>query len=154
MKIYAGIGSRKTPKDIIEIMEEIGASLARREWLLRSGGADGADSAFEKGCDVAESNKEIFRSNDAEPWAFEEAKKHIPKNRPPFNTWKPYVQGLIARNMMQILGKNGDEPVRLVICWTPATKDGGGTGYALRCALSHDIPVYNLIEQEISNRFL
>ena len=144
--IYAGIGSRKTPAFALGIMEIIGTLLARQDWTLRSGGAVGADKAFEKGCDAAEGKREIFLASDGDPdWARKEAEKHIPENRPPFHTWKPYVQGLIARNMMQILGRNGDEPVNMVVCWTPASvKDGGGTGYALRCATSREIPIYNM----------
>ena len=128
--IYAGIGSRKTPEFVLEILEVIGLLLARQGWVLRSGGAVGADKAFEKGCDEVEGKREVFLAVDGDPdWAREEALKHIPENRPPFHTWKPYVQGLIARNMMQILGRAGDEPVDMVVCWTPASvKDGGGTG--------------------------
>lgn len=161
-KIYAGIGSRSTPEDILELMELIGYKLAD-EWILRSGGAQGADSAFERGCDaytkynggLALGEKEIFRSGDAKPWSLGEAEKHIPANRPPFNTWNLYVRGLIARNMMQVLGSNGDKPVTFVVCWTMANvKDGGGTGYAIRCAQAHDIPVYNLQEVGMHERFL
>lgn len=52
MKIYAGIGSRKTPKKILEQMRNISSFLAKEGYTLRSGGADGADSAFEDGCDL------------------------------------------------------------------------------------------------------
>lgn len=46
---YAGIGSRETPEHILSIMRHIGAYLASEGWVLRSGGADGADTAFEVG---------------------------------------------------------------------------------------------------------
>lgn len=151
---YAGIGSRKTPDDILYIMKEFARRMAREWWVLRSGGAAGADQAFETGCDMAPGKKEIFKSGDAADWSYEEAVEHIPENRPPFNLWKPYTRGLIARNMMQILGPKGDDPVKFVICWTPADiKDGGGTGYAIRCAVSRKIPVYNLHDESILNRF-
>lgn len=150
--IYAGIGSRSTPSDILSIMNEIGSKLGQLGWILRSGGALGADTAFELGCLRAGGQKEIFKSEDAKKWAFEEARKHIPSNRPPFGSWKPYVQGLIARNMMQILGRDGDQPVKLVMCWTMAKKQGGGTGYAIRCAEAHDIPVFNLIDDDVKQR--
>ncbi len=143
--VYAGIGSRKTPKRITELMARIGSFLGSKGWTLRSGGADGADKAFEFGCDAEQGTKEIFRASDAEPWAFTEAARYIPDNRPPFETWKPYVRGLIARNMMQILGRSGNEPVAFVLYWTQASiVDGGGTGYALRCAENYGIPMYNL----------
>jgi len=47
--IYTGIGSRDTPKDIQWIMSRIGYGMAKRGHTLRSGRADGADQAFEKG---------------------------------------------------------------------------------------------------------
>lgn len=49
---YAGIGSRKTPKHILDIMQYAASYLAAEGWTLHSGGAEGADSAFEKGVDV------------------------------------------------------------------------------------------------------
>jgi predicted Rossmann fold nucleotide-binding protein DprA/Smf involved in DNA uptake len=49
MKYYAGIGSRETPKEICNKMTEIASLLEKQDFVLRSGGANGADSAFEKG---------------------------------------------------------------------------------------------------------
>ena len=56
---YAGIGSRKTPPEILEAMTRIAAELERRDWILRSGGADGADLAFESGVQDA-AHKEVY----------------------------------------------------------------------------------------------
>lgn len=42
-KYYAGIGSRSTPKDILKLFESLGRYLATCNFILRSGGADGAD---------------------------------------------------------------------------------------------------------------
>ena len=151
--IYAGIGSRSTPEPVLETMRNLAAVLARQDYMLRSGGAQGADKAFEAGCDAAGGSKRIFKSADARGWAYEEADRHIPANRPPFEHWKPYVRGLIARNMMQILGRNGDQPASFVLCWTQAdVADGGGTGYAIRCARAHHVPVYNMNHPEVMMR--
>jgi len=46
---YTGIGSRQTPPNVIATMEKIARRLADRGFTLRSGGADGADTAFERG---------------------------------------------------------------------------------------------------------
>lgn len=54
-KIYTGIGSRETPPDILELMTKIARFMFKQGFTLRSGGADGADSAFEAG---AENDKE------------------------------------------------------------------------------------------------
>ena len=49
---YAGIGARATPAAVLADMETIAAWLARTGWILSSGGADGADSAFAAGAPV------------------------------------------------------------------------------------------------------
>src|SRR3569833_2811219 len=46
---YAGVGSQETPTHIQVIMRHVGAYLASEGWTLRSGGANGADTAFEQG---------------------------------------------------------------------------------------------------------
>lgn len=45
--IYTGIGSRETPEWAICKIKKIGGYLYDKGYTLRSGGADGADLAFE-----------------------------------------------------------------------------------------------------------
>jgi hypothetical protein len=142
-KYYAGIGSRQTPPTILKEMTQIAGILEKKGYILRSGGAEGADSAFEKGV-INPSRKEILRPKDCKPWALEEVKKYIPSDRPPFERMKSYVQQLLGRNMQQVLGIDGETPINFLIAWTPDGKDSGGSGYALRCAKSWGIPIYNL----------
>lgn len=150
MKYYAGIGSRETPPDIVAKMREIGRVLAMHQWTLRSGGADGADVAFESGARSVKGNWEIWNPRAGEvqkqSWAIEEVAKYC--HEFPFSRMKPFTQVLLMRNMYQILGFDGDAPVKFVICWTktedPCHKDAGGTRYAVRCAVAHGIPVFNL----------
>lgn len=155
-KFVAGIGSRKRPDWVgrkfriyAKVLEQIG-------FILRSGGAKGADTDWEKGF-ALEENKEIFKAKDAQPWAYDRVKKCMPVDRSGFDGWSEYVQGLLARNMMQVLGFNGDEPVEFVVCWTPDadynTSDVGGTGYAIRCAQQEGIPVYNLVYEDQMKAF-
>lgn len=47
--IYAGIGSRKAPPKVLEHCRKLGAEFAKRGWTLRSGGADGCDTAWLEG---------------------------------------------------------------------------------------------------------
>jgi hypothetical protein len=150
-RIFAGIGSRETPTPILEQMTLIGKGMAERGWILRSGGAVGADSAFEKGCDLANGHKEIFLP-------FPRYNNHPSSlyNIPPLAfdlidaTWKSsasrseYVRAMFARNCQQILGSNLDDYSELVVCWTPSGKIVGGTGKAIQIALNHKIPVVNL----------
>ena len=145
---YTGIGSRKTPEPILEQFREIGYELACFDVTLRSGGADGADSAFEAGCDRAEGSKDIFlpwpgfNGNEARfsplpPEAYEISARFHPY----WLGMKRSVQSLHARNVQQILGTKLDHPSLFVVCYTNPNR--GGTTQALRIAHSRKIKVYN-----------
>ena len=162
---YTGIGSRDTPPTELARMEEVAAILQRQGWTLRSGGAEGADSAFERGADRAArkdgttARKEIYipwngfqRRSDQETGvilasalpnareAMEMAKRYHP-------AWERLRQGarlLQSRNGHQILGRDLDDPSDVVICWTDGGTIKGGTGQALRIAQDLGIPVLNL----------
>lgn len=151
MKTYAGIGSRQTPKDILDKMSEIASFLARKGFTLRSGGAEGADSAFEFGCDFEKGNKEIFlpwenfNNNTSKLYAqHQKAFTLAHELHPNWKNLKYSVQKLMARNVHQILGKDLDCPVDFVVCWTPNGSGSGGTGQALRLAKKHEIKVFDL----------
>lgn len=161
MRSYAGVGARATPSNILSIMEGVGVCNAlgknknNQVLQLRSGGAQGADSAFEKGCDSINGPKQIFRPQDKIPkWCYEMVTEYC--TEAPLSRMKPFVQNLLARNMMQILGPNGDDPVKYVMLWVPgpdACASGmGGTRYAARCAADHNIPILNLYNNELRRR--
>lgn len=57
-KAYAGIGSRSVDRDTGKLMQDISRRLCDLGWTLRSGGASGSDTYFEKG--VYDNKKEIF----------------------------------------------------------------------------------------------
>lgn len=156
---YCGIGSRSTPPEILEQIVDIGKYMATKDWLLRSGGADGADSSFEYGCDLVKGKKEIFL-----PWTnfngndslFSHPSKSallLASNLYPWiKNSKGAVQNLIARNMHQVLGWLLDDPVNLVICWTPNGEEKGGTAYALKLAKSRNIRIFNLaVDQNLKD---
>lgn len=138
-KYYAGIGSRETPEEVLKVMLKIAMGLCIEGYTLRSGGADGADTAFEKGS----FRNEIFRPSDATTDAIKMAGKYHPN----WPACKPYVRSLHARNCQIILGRSVKEdpvPVECVICWTPGGRVTGGTGQALRMANHLGIRVINL----------
>lgn len=119
-------------------------------WTLRSGGANGADKAFEAGARRGGGKMEIWNPRTSRvhiaEWAKEEIRKHCWEA--PYDRMKDFTQQLLGRNMYQILGANGDQPVDMVILWTPQVDpclaSCGGTRYAARCARAHDIPIHNL----------
>lgn len=56
MMIYTGIGPRNAPPKVLEVCEQIGAHMAKRNWILRTGAgsngvSSGCDLAFRKGCE-------------------------------------------------------------------------------------------------------
>lgn len=142
---YAGIGSRETPISVLLKMENVAEILARKGHILRSGGARGADSAFEQAHRriAGDERIEIFRSAHATPEALRLASLYHP-NWEAVKKKGPYVMGLMGRNMQILLGRDLNDPVDLVICWTPNGRITGGTGQALRLAEAKQIPVINI----------
>jgi len=160
-KRYAGIGSRNAPKKILVDIFYYAQRLEKTGFLLVSGGARGCDLFFENGVENNE-NKIIFKARDATSWSLEMVKKYLPKDYLPralteFDNWKERTKGLLARDMMQILGEDGKTLVEFVVCWTKSMNyeysEVGGTGYAVRCALDHNIPVYNLVDEKQTKAF-
>ena len=158
MKYYAGIGSRKTPKPILDIMTRVASWLEKQGYILRSGGANGADSAFEAGV-ANNSHKEIFlpwkgfngkNSIYLEParWTYDIAKDIHP-------AWNKLTNGakkLHARNVHQIMGPSGKEYSEFVIYWTPNIVPSGGTTTAIKLAKILNILTINLRDpNELNN---
>lgn len=145
-KLYTGVGSRKTPTEVLILMTAISKKLDARGYQLRSGGAQGADTAFAQGS----RNKAIYRPTDVLPaWARVEAEQYCLEC--PLSRMQPGIQNLIIRNMLQVLGPKGNQPSEFLICWVPtleyAGPDAGGTRYATRCADKHGVKVINLFDQ-------
>lgn len=158
-KYYAGIGSRRTPKDVLLQMEQLAVWMANVGYVLRSGGADGADWAFEHGCADAGGEMEIYL-----PWkGFNHNTSSLYTQHPDtykiaaelhlaWNYLSAPARTLMARNVHQILGSDLQTPVEFVVCYTPDgctsieryTSKTGGTGLAIALASVNNIPVFNL----------
>lgn len=143
MKYYAGIGSRTTPGHILMAMNQIGEQLSDLGYILRSGGAIGADRAFEAMV-VDPTKKEIFRPGDASPKARELASQFHPN----WPACSDYAKNLHGRNAQIILGRDLDQPVLFVVCWTPEPMVTGGTRLGVKIAESRGIPVFNLFNEQ------
>ena len=158
--IYTGIGSRSTPLHIQYFMTVFAFCM---RGTLRSGGADGADLAFEIGA----ANKEIylpsknFNNNSSDLIVtefdnFKEIEEVAKAIHPAWGACTTFARLLHTRNVCQVLGKNLDTPSDVVICWTPdgannrhypVSRQTGGTGTAISLAEKFDIPVLNLYNQ-------
>lgn len=159
-KSYAGIGARTTPIEIQSRMTKIARMLSQQGFVLHSGGAFGADTAFAMGANKAKiflpDIKKLYEMSseylvtypnhdliiDIHPKAFEIAKDHHPK----WDALNYYVKCLHARNAQILLDEDLEHPVKFVICWTPDAKIVGGTGLGLRIAKTFGIDVYNLAD--------
>lgn len=162
---YAGIGSRKTPAHIYGLIQRIAYRLDIRNWCLRSGGANGADSAF---ATYPGKCPQIFL-----PWPgfnncyspnFErptsDAYNIAAQFHPAWHKLSPAARSLMARNSHQILGPDLKSPSKMVICWTPDGCEShaarsihtGGTGQAISIADHHGIPIFNLFHTDAIQR--
>ena len=153
MSFYCGIGSRKTPDNILNLMTNIAIKLGTLDYVLRSGGAHGADSAFARGSIDShiyipwKGFNGIYDCKLSEP---EEHTYAIAESlHPAWHRCSNIVKKLHARNIHQVLGDTRTpDHCDFVICWTPGGKLVGGTATALNLAKLHDIPIYNLANDE------
>lgn len=167
MKAYAGIGAREINVGLQIEFVKIGRRLAQAGLTLRSGGAQGADLSFEWGADDGNGKKEIFL-----PWkGFNHNKsilvlpEPIPTNivsiargiYPHWDYVTEPVRRLHARNVMQILGWDLNDPSAFVVCYTERPyndpKAVGGTLFGIKLAEANDIPVYNFFVRGDRERF-
>lgn len=150
--ILTGVGSRQTPPIILALMNKIAMSFSQKGLILRSGGALGADSAFE---DYWNGTKEIYL-----PWNGYNGKKGIVPAidsrhkalasgaHPAWDRCSEGAKKMHSRNVCQVLGQDLNTPANLLVCWTKDGGPTGGTGVAIRLAMQHDIPVYNLYNSD------
>lgn len=165
-KIYwSGIGSRQTPPEICNLMTKIAFKLEQNNYILRSGKAIGADLAFEKGIQNFK-NKCIYtvENFDFSPENYEMCKSEILSildSNIDFENYSKSAQILILRDVNQVLGsrKTCLKKSKFVICWTKHVNyyakppnACGGTRFAVRIALKHGVPVFNLLIKEDRER--
>lgn len=155
---YTGVGSRETPEIVLRQMRELATRLSLFGYTLRSGGADGADTAFERG--VMNGSPHIYL-----PWRGFNGHSHAHRDspareayvmaasvHPAWHRLQAGARALHARNCHQVLGDDLATPSRFLICWTQdgcereeeRTKDTGGTATAIVLACRHGVPVFNL----------
>lgn len=145
-KYYSGVGARETPLAVLILMAKFANIMERKGYILRSGCAIGADSAFEFGLEN-HLNSEIYipykgflntmkRDNQDSPayivpelfnkQKYYDANMLIDQNNlhPAWGqNLKDWLRKLHNRNVFQVLGKNLDlkEKSKFTLCYT---KDG------------------------------
>lgn len=163
MTHYAGIGSRGTPADIQALMTQLARKLEGQGYILRSGGATGADQAFQAGVQnpldmeiyLPSESFNGFQSEDAgfldatKLLAWEQALALVTQYHPSPGKLSSSAFALLARNAFQVLGKDLKTPSKFIICWTRQGHLTGGTSHAIRLANAWGIPVRNLGKAEV-----
>lgn len=165
MRYYTGIGARVTPKIIQEMMTSVALILSQQGWVLRSGGAEGADTAFEKGA----THKDIylpwpkFNKNTSPLYAVgANALQMASQFHPSWEHLSAAVRKLHARNVYQVLGPDLKSPSEYLICWTRdgayteemCNKSTGGTGMAIRIAARNGVEILNIRTPEHYKKIL
>lgn len=148
MRYYSGIGPRMTPPEVQTQLTAVAVELEQLGFVLRSGGAEGADKAFEHGVQDP-NNKIILRPKDSTP----EAEAIAESLHPAWGACNDYVRKLHGRNAQIVLGKDLTLPSEFVVCWTPNELQGG-TSLGLRVARSRNVTLYNLFDQMQNKLFV
>lgn len=170
-KYYTGIGSRETPKETLDLMREYSRIMALKGWSFRSGGADGADTAFSDGWLDASNKAEIPNGEVYLPWdgfnnlrkgntncvlvtdkeIIQKAQEILQTVHPAYDRLTRGPLALHTRNVFQVLGKDLQTPSKGVVAYAKIDSKGnpmGGTATAIKIALMHSIPVRNLYKEE------
>ena len=171
---YAGIGSRRTPPEILAAMSDIAQTLGDAGIALSTGGADGADTAFETGALRTDGPVtvhapwpgyngyrpgrdpdtliDVVHPNAADVTRGRTYAELAREHHPYWQRCRPGARALFTRNV-SILDRALDDdggtlPVRAVVAYTPnglpVGREAGGTGHTLRTAASLGIPCINL----------
>lgn len=148
LKFYAGVGARSTPISDCERLTKIAAHLESIGFTLRSGGAAGADSAFEAGVSNP-ANKIILRPKHCT----QAAEDIVSKIHPAWWACDEHARRLHGRNAQIVLGQNLDTPCKFLLAWTLDGVNRGGTRTGLVLAKQHNIPVFNLALREDNIKF-
>jgi hypothetical protein len=151
-RYFTGVGSEDAPLYLECEVAEIMAFLNPLGFVARSGGAKRMDTWWE----TYAARVEIylpwkgFNGHEGEfrgipPRAYRIAQEHmVPEH------WANLGRGgqrCHARDVQQVLGQHcgpPDPPSEFVLCWTEGGRVAGGTATAMKVAVSHSIPVFNL----------
>ena len=154
-KFYTGVGSRETPSEVLQVMTDLAYALASEDWVMRSGGADGADTAFldgvEQWVDMSGLRSRLFaevylpwdrfnqgkhnRRSPGVDWYHEATAEAVEISARVWDGWgqRPKnwddltfpTKALMSRNVHQVIGPACNCPSTMVVCWTP---DGVNVG--------------------------
>jgi hypothetical protein len=150
----AGIGSREISQKEQELLFKLGAYIAKRNWTLSSGNANGSDEWFARGANTINPkrvmlylpwdtyNKELIHSENrcssdvCSAWVPVAEKCH-----PNWAALKSSVRSLMIRNVGIVSRAN-------IVLALPSRKTGG-TRHGMSAAKEFGVPVVDLLEGEL-----
>lgn len=170
MPYYTGIGSRACRKlpHVMKVLFDIAVALSKQGYTVRSGGADGADTAFEMGAKerLVRSPKQLYdiylpwpgfnnRSmtdtlnyHGNKPMVLDSMARDMAKGiHKHWDKLKPGAKQMHTRNIYQVLGGELIEPSDFLVCYAVTDDEGipeGGTRTAWLLAKQYKVPCYNL----------
>lgn len=163
-RLYTGIGARAiTGRESIELME-LARTLADHRYLPSTGRAVGTDYVIEMGARQVwpsdELGPEIYLPYDGfngadgktDPWMIDSVRLPnyaIAEDMVRKNGGQGFKLAAYTRSVFEVLGADLNTPVDFVLtCADPKSRKSkevkGGTNCAIRIALDHEIPIYNL----------
>lgn len=160
---YGGLCNPDAPENVLSQMKQLAHRLDEKGYTLRTNGGKGGEEALESGTERKEMHLPWKKFNDRDSKftkTTDEAKAVIRHFAPSFDTLKPAVQTIIASKAHVILGKDLNNPVKFLVCWT---QDGAETvadrnartgyiGVGIALAASLKIPVFNLKKPDALER--
>lgn len=171
-KYFTGVGSRETPTEILALMRKYSRIMTLKGWSFRSGGADGADTAFAQGwCDAYAEDDSVPNGEIYLPWnrfnshykegvncvlvtdrkIIERAQDFLKEIHPAFSKLTRGPLALHTRNVFQVLGSDLQTPSQGLIGYAALDSKGepkGGTRTAIKLAEQHGVKVRNLAKSE------
>jgi len=174
-KYYTGIGSRETPEQILRLMRRIAYRMAKKGYTLRSGGAEGADTAFADGwvdawVEDAGPHGCKYKAEIYLPWeGFNDqyssmegrlimdhlvAQEIASEIHPAWVKCSSYAKALHTRNVHQVLGQDLNTPSSFVLFYAEPQGNSvkGGTRTAVELAKKYGVPVFNLYYPYVQER--
>lgn len=158
---YTMVGSRDITPYHYNALRVISRRMNVLGYVVRSGGADGADTAAYEG---GFPNTEVYlpwegfngltakkgeHVNAKELDNYEKAKYMASMFHPAWDSLKDGAKALHTRNVYQVLGFNLDDPSLVLICCAPPNGKSvkGGTATAFEIAKHYKVPTYNIYEK-------
>lgn len=162
------IGSRRAPRNILNLATAIGRAFSNEGHIALSGGAPGMDDAWMRDYDRSLSRIIIpwegfnghFTSEGYYCWRKQpnEVKiksiAHAMSVTSYFENVSPYVQMLFSRNALQVLDLDVMQPVDEIYYWAPEVhqKVSGGTRVAVDIGRKFGIKTYNLYFDDVRKK--